>query len=226
MKFVKFNYILLIFSAIFFAMIAWKFFGILSFSDSSLNFEGESKQEKLYPNSQIIQKITAMENNLNQINISINKFSADFREKIVLEIADENCGQIIAQSKIDAFSWNSPGYEKFRFKTISDSKDKTYCLKFAYVPFEKEQDKKAYISSYPAEGSSYVNTGKSIEEQKNRTLKLKPAYENGSVWKNFSQLTDRISQYKPDFLKGTILEIIFILSLIILIILVLIIIKI
>lgn len=217
MKYLKLKYVLMILFALFFAMIVCEFFGILSFSDSSLNFEGESKQEKLYPNAQIIQKIIATENNLNQINISINKFSADSGEKIILEVADENCGKTIAQSKLDSFAWNFPGYEKFKFKTIPNSKDKTYCLKITYIPFGKEQDKKAYISSYPAEGFSYINTGKSIEEQKNRTLKLKPAYANDSAWQNFSQLADIISQYKPEFSKGLSLDIIFILSFVLII---------
>jgi len=210
--------------AFFFAMIAWKFFSFLSFSDSSFDFEGDSKQEKLYPNAQIIQKITATKNNLNQINISISKFSSDFGEKIILEVADENCEKTIANSSISALTWNYPGYEKFKFKTIRDSKNKTYCLKFTYIPFGKEQDKKAYISSYSAEGYSYINTGKSIEEQKNRTLKLKPAYENDSTWQNFSELSDRMSQYKPDYLKGIYLKTLFTLSFIIIILLVVVII--
>jgi hypothetical protein len=204
---------------VFLAMIVWKFFGILSFSDSSLNFEGESKQEKLYPDAQIIQKITATENNLDQINISISKYSQQLGDKIILEVADESCEKIMAGSKIDMFTWHSPNYEKFKFKPIPDSKDKIYCLKFTYVPFRTQQDKKAYISSYPAEGSSYINTGKSIEGQKNRTLKLKPAYGNNSSWKNFSRLIDRMSQYRPDFLKGYSLGIIFILSLMLIILL-------
>ena len=220
MKYSKFNYILIFLFLIFIGIIFCKFFNTLTFSDSSLNFEGDNgKQEKLYPNAQLIQKITATENNLNQIDISINKFSADFGEKIVLEVKDENCGKTIAQSKIDAFTWNSPGYEKFRFKTIPDSKDRIFCLKITYIPFRKEQDKKIYISSYPAEGSSYINTGKSIEEQKNRTLKLKPAYENDSNWQNFSELSDRMSQYKPDYLKGTYLKTLFILSFVLIILL-------
>ena len=85
MKYIKLKYVMVILFAFFFAMIAWKFFSFLSFSDSSFDFEGDSKQEKLYPNAQIIQKITATKNNLNQINISISKFSSDFGEKIILE---------------------------------------------------------------------------------------------------------------------------------------------
>lgn len=217
MKSIKFNHILIVLSAIFFGIIFWKFLNLLSFSDQSVSFEEESKKEKMNPNSPIIQKITAKKDNFNQVYVSVNKFSADFGEKVILEVADENCEEIIAQSKIDAFSWNSPGYEKFHFRTIPDSKDKTYCLKFTYVPFKKEQDKKVYISSYPLEGSSLINTGKSIEEQKNRTLKLKPAYENNSAWQNFSHLIERMSQYKPAFFKGFFLESIFILSFVLII---------
>jgi hypothetical protein len=219
MKKIKFNYILIILLALFLGIISWKFLSLLSYPDQSISFEGDSKQEKLYPYFPILQKITAKENNFNQINVSLSKFSANFGEKITLEILDEFCQNILAQSKIDGFTWNSPSYEKFKFKNISDSKEKIYCLKFTYVPRGEGQDKKAYISSYQFDGSSYTNTGnkKNSEEQKNRSLALKPAYETGSTWQNFSKLIDRMSQYKPDYIKGISLEIIFILSLVLII---------
>ena len=212
MKYFKFNHVLLILSAIFFAVIFWKFFSLLSFPDSGISFEGKSKQEKLYPDTPIIQKITATKNYLSQINVSVGKFSPKSGDKIVLEIADESCEKILTASKIDGFTWSSLGWEKFKFVPLPDSKDKTYCLKFTYVPKEKEQNEKASLSSYALEGSSYTNTGKSIKEQKNRTLELKPAYENESTWQNFSQLISRMSQYKPDYFKSLSLEIIFFLS--------------
>lgn len=212
MKHIKLKYILAILSALFFAIIFWNFLNILSFTDPGIDFEGKSKQEKLYPNSPIIQKINATENNFSQVNISISKFSPRLGDKITLEVFDESCEKKLDESKINALSWNSSSYSKFGFKTISDSKDKIFCLKFTYTPSGKEQDKKVYISSHPLEGSSYINTGKSIEEQKNQTLELKPAYGNESNWKNFSQLIDRMSQYKPDFLKTNYLITIFFLS--------------
>lgn len=212
MKYFKFNYILIILFLLFSGIIFWHFLGLLSFSDSAFNFDGESQQEKFYPGSPLIQKITAAENNFNQINVSISKFSPKLGDKIILEVADESCEEVLAKSKRDMLNWNSPGYEKFKFPAIADSKDKTYCLKFTHILGMFKPDQKAYISSYPLEGSSYINTGKSIEEQKNRSLKLKPAYGNGSVWQDFSKLVDRMSQYKPDYLKGEFLMLTFSLS--------------
>ncbi len=213
MKLIKFNCVLIVLSAIFLGIVFGKFFNLLSFPDQSVSFEGDSEQEKLSANDPLIQKITAKENYLNQINVSINKFSAEFRDKIVMEVLDESCQKILAESKLDMFSWHSPNYAKLKFKTIPDSKDKIYCLKFTYIPFGKEQDKKPYISSYSYEGASYINTGKSNEEQKNQSLELKPAYGESSAGKNLSKLIDRMSQYKPDFLKGFALEMIITLSL-------------
>jgi hypothetical protein len=135
-------------------------------------------------------------------------------DKIILEVADESCEKVLVASKRDMLNWNSPGYEKFKFPAIADSKDKTYCLKLTHFLGKFKPKQKSYISSYPLEGSSYINTGKSIEEQKNRTLKLKPAYGNDPSWQNFSKLLDRMSQYKPDYLKENILIIIFSLSMV------------
>lgn len=219
MRFIKFNYILIIVSVIFLVILFWKFTSLLSFSNSNIHFEGDSQQEKLYPNHPLIQKITATENNLNQINLSLSKFSPKLGDKITLEILDETCHNVLAKSKLDIFSWKFPGYEKMRFKSLSDSKGKIYCLKINYLPKGKEQEKKAYISSYVSPDASYTNTGnkKNFGEQKNRTLELKPAYGNSSVWQNFSELIDRMSQYKADFLKGYSLIITFLLSIILII---------
>ncbi|PIP26516.1 MAG: hypothetical protein CO140_03275 [Candidatus Moranbacteria bacterium CG_4_9_14_3_um_filter_40_7] len=213
MKYFKFNHIVIILFLIFSGIILWQFFNFLSFADSALNFKGDNKQEKFYPNSPLIQKITAAENNFNQVNVSLSKFSPQLGDKIILEVADESCEKIMAESKRDMFSWRSPGYEKFRFPAIADSQDKTYCLKFTHVLGKFKPAKKPYISAYPAEGSSYINTGKSMEEQKNRSLKLKPAYGRDSYRQNFSQLIDRMSQYKPDYLKSEFLITLFGLSL-------------
>lgn len=216
MKYFKFNHILIVLFILFSGIIFWQFLSLLSFPDSNIQFEGESKQEKLYPNLPLIQKITATKNNFSQMNVSLSKFSPKFGDKIVLEILDESCQNILAKSKINTLTWNNIGYEKFSFKPILDSEGKIYCLKFIYIPFGKEQDKRAYISSHTSPDVAYTNTGnkKDSGEQKNRTLELKPAYENGSNWQNISQLMDRMSQYKPEFFKGYSLEIIFLISLI------------
>jgi len=212
MKYIKLKYVLILLFSLFFAVIFWNFFNILSFADSGFNFEGKSKQEKIYPNLSIIQKIKTTDNNFSQVNISVSKFSPKLGDKITLEVKDESCEKVLAKSKIGKLTWSSPNYEKFKFSPIFDSRDKTYCLQFTYIPKQNEQNKKIYLSSYISEESSYINTGKSIEEQKNRTLELKPAYENGSASKNFSKLIDRMSQYKPDYFKRCSLEILFISS--------------
>ena len=217
MKYLKFNHILIIFFILFSGIIFWQFFSLLSFADSSLNFEGKSQQEKFYPGSPLIQKITATENNFNQVNVALKKFSPKLGDKIILEIMDGSCNSNLAKTQLDIFSWYSPTYAKFRFPAISDSQNKTYCLKFTHILGKFKPDKKAYIPAYSLAGASYINTGKSAEEQKDRSLGLKPAYGNGSTWQNFSQLLDRMSQYKPNYFKGISLEIIFILSFILII---------
>lgn len=217
MKYFKFNRILILLFVLFSGIILWQFFGLLSFADSTFTFEGESQQEKFYPNSPLIQKITAAENNFNQVNVSISKFSPKLGDKIILKIADESCEKVLAKSQIDLFTWKSPSYEKFKFPTLLDSKDKTYCLKFTHILGKFKPKQKAYTSAFLLEGSSYINTGKSPEEQKNRSLKLRPAYGTDSAWQDFSKLSERMAQYKPDYLKNISLEIIFILSFILII---------
>lgn len=219
----------MVLSILFFGLIFWKFFSFLSFSDQTIFPEENTKKEKLYPNSPIIQKISAKENNFDQLNVSLSDFSPKIGDKIILEILDELCQSVLVESKIDIYTWHSSnGFKKFKFKTIPNSQGKTYCLKFTYIPVGVEQDDRAYISSFEFEGLSYINTGnkKISGEQKNRSLKLRPAYDKGSHWQNLSILTDRMSQYKPIYLKGESLEIILFSSLFLIMVMGVIIIKI
>ena len=68
-----------------------------------------------------------------------------------------------------------------------------------------------------SKGNSFTNSGEeNLGEKKiykGKTLVMKPAYGSDSFWKNMETLNDRISQYKPWFLKHFYLDAIVILFL-------------
>jgi hypothetical protein len=102
-------------------------------------------------------------------------------------------------------------YYHVNFPTIPDSAGQTYCFKTTYFSrFDRGSDL-PYLGTSKGKqfaGWSYANEGNN-RTYENRTLQMRPSYGTESFLGNLSRLNDRISQYKPEFLKGSALTLIF-----------------
>lgn len=207
------NIILLAFF-LFLALIFFDFLANLSFPDT-LPGSPKTDETKLYPKSPVFQIFTATENNLERINIGTKNIPDKLGSDVLFQLSDETCDKILAESKFGYFSFLSDP-KVFKFTKIPDSKDKKYCLKVTYLGDKKGKNGYPSIetSNQPADpNASYTNTGGKGGENKGKTLKIEPAY-SGTLSENLNQLNQRISQYKPWFLKGNYLFAIFALFLI------------
>ena len=206
---------------LFLLFVFFEFLANLSFPNAILS-SPKTGTTNLYPYTPVTQVFSATKNNLSQINIGVKNIPKNIRHKILIQLADESCNNIIAEKEFSVFSvFSSP--RKFKFPSIADSDGKRYCLKITYLGEKLGKGELPYveISEKPADpNSSYTNPGKG-GEFKGRTLKIEPAY-SGTLSENLTQLNQRMSQYKPWFLKGNYLVAIFALFLINSIILVLI----
>lgn len=194
------------------AVVFYFFLANLAFPDSDYNFV-TGGSAKLYPGLPVFQIFTAKDNNLSQIKIALKNSSVNFSEKIVFELADENCEKILATDKIN---WYTPVgiFYRFNFEKIKDSRDKKYCLSATFYSNKKGDYPEISISkSEIFKDSSFTNTGKNKTYQ-GRTLIFRPAYENENVWQNLQELNQRMSQYKPWFLKNIYLSAIILLTII------------
>lgn len=208
----KINYFLTGFFLSALAVVFYYFFANLAFPESDYNFEIDGSA-KLYPGLPVFQTFTAKENNLSQIKITLKNSSIKTGDKIIFELADENCANVLATDEISRFTPVGMFY-RFNFGKIEDSQDKKYCLHAAF--FSNQKGDYPEISTSKDEifkDSSFTNTGKN-KTYPDRTLVFRPAYENESTWQNLQELNQRMSQYKPWFLKNIYLSTIALLTII------------
>jgi hypothetical protein len=215
----NYKYILIGFFLSALLVVFYYFFTNLAFPESNYNFQIDGSA-KLYPGLPVFQTFTAKDNNLSQIKIALKNSSIKIGEKIVFELADENCANILVTDEI---RWHTPVgmFYRFNFEKIKDSRDKKYCLRATFFSSQKGDYPEISISkSEIFKDSAFTNAGKNKTYQ-GRTLVFRPAYENESTWQNLQELNQRMSQYKPWFLKNIYLSAITLLTIILSIIFVL-----
>lgn len=183
------------------ALFLVRFVFYLSFPD--IDIVRKDEKIKLYPYSPLAQKFTASGNNLAGIKFMMGEYELKNKEKIKLQLADETCQKIIKEDYLIASEFNSDNYYVFDFSKIEDSQDKIYCFVLTFKPENKDTKKLPRLaaslsSEFPFIGLSELNSGTAYPGQ---SLAMKPAYKNENFWKDLEQLDQRISQYKPWFLK-------------------------
>lgn len=189
-------------------LILTRFIGHLSFPDSSYNFLGKDKKAKLDPGTSITQVFESKQNGLNQIKIIIGNIDKlPFGETILLELRDPACETTLAENAITALTEDPNIYYRFRFPRIENSEHEKYCLKISYEAQEKRGEDRPYIAASDNDtfsNTSYTDTsdGKTYF---GRSLQIRPSYANTSLANNLRELENRLSQYKPNYIKGLIL---------------------
>jgi hypothetical protein len=177
------------------------FLNRFSFPDANWKLGKDNKIE-LSSEKSITQKFIASRDGLSRIDFLFSQ--SDKKKiggKIKMQIAESNCASILREGFLKVVDLNSENASEFIFSKIDDSKNKEFCLLLIFVS-EKESKQKPQIFVVNNELSE--NKGlfdANAEELKNQSLAMRPAYQNESFWKNAEELNQRISQYKPFFLK-------------------------
>jgi hypothetical protein len=195
--------------AFFIFLIMMRFFHYLSFPDVQIQFNRTS-ETIMFPNKPIFQTFTAQKDNLNQVDAMINDFRSWSLDTIVFELRDASCDRIITTDKLDIFSFNYTIFTPFNFSGFSDlngTRNQQYCAAFTFIPSKYSSPN---MKNFPVmlnlteKSSSFTNTGANDgagETRKGRMILMKPAYGSRHTFENIRTLNDRISQYKPWFLK-------------------------
>lgn len=186
--------------------IFWTFFEDFGIGESGYNFLGKTKKVTLSPGEPVLQTFTARENNIHQIRIVLGNASIRRGEHIEFQLMDETCTKILAAIDFLEEPKKHGAYTIFPFPAIPDSKGKSYCFSTTYFANEKRKEDKPYISATEKPDPAFTdrmfydsNKGKFYE---NQTLFFRPAYTRGSLYADLSNFLNRLSQYKPEFLKG------------------------
>lgn len=177
------------------------FFSGLSFSDSSFNFLGKKDSQRLKKEIGVHQNFTATEDGLTEVKLAIGNLHLLPGEQIRFELRNQECSQILATDSWNVFQPKPKTYLRFHFDRIADSQGKEYCAFIMYSsPFDRKSSTAPRITTEKIEGVQYyVGT----EAQENETLYLRSGYQEETLWQNIWRLIERMSQYKPEWIKGT-----------------------
>jgi hypothetical protein len=173
----------------------------LKFGDSDYNFLGKKDQQKLSIDKPLTQVFTAKKNGLSEVKFHIGNQNLWPGEAIRFELRDARCENILATDSWTPLHGKPLIYTRFDFSQIPDSAEKQYCAYIVYTsPLERKSSDAPHINTNKSLGQSFTATAKN-KVYENETLQMRPAYDSGlpsDAW----QLVERMSQYKPEYIKG------------------------
>lgn len=185
---------------IFFCLAIFHFVSNLSFSDTSWFFD-EKTRFKLELNAPLLQKFIADKNNLSRIEIIFSNYQKEGGGDLQLKIMDSGCVKTLREKNLSFKLLHSDKPLEFIFQKIPDSQNKVFCLSVSFIPQNGKGSVKIYLSQNPRPQSISLYDTRSGKEIENRSLAMRPAYQKENLWQNIQTLNQRISQYKPWFLK-------------------------
>jgi hypothetical protein len=157
----------------------------MSFTDPQMPLE-KGDNIKLRPQKTLTQEFVASHDNLVKIKFLLRIESMDDANTVKMQIADETCSNIIREGFLSPSSFlASNNLVEFKFDKIPDSNGKTFCVK---ATFETQNPQATYVQFFSQKNDPSM-------------LSMRPAYENDNWKQDISELSQRISQYKPWFLK-------------------------
>lgn len=200
--------ILIIILGILVVTIFSRFFNLFYFPDSSPVLE-KGTLIPLQPKEALTQNFTANRDNLSKMEFLLRTPGIKPGDSLKIEIAEKDCQKIIRTGELQKTFLNSDNLYAINFSTISDSKGKTYCMKATFKPQQKSDTKKLQLFTMDSKSvtSSLTNltTGEVFSD---KLLSMRPVYTNNHWWQDFSELNQRMSQYRPWFLKSIFLALI------------------
>jgi len=178
--------ILLIFFAIILIAVFWKFFTLLSFPDSDIVLQ-KGKIVKLNSGATLTQKFSASKNYLAKVEVLLHGSGVKYKDgdKVATKIADGNCQTILREGEIKDSFLETQNLHEFKFEPIVDSAGKEFCFIATFLPKNEKAKSLQFFTM----------------EEENQPYSIRPAYKNSSIIQDLSELNQRISQYKPWFLK-------------------------
>lgn len=193
--------IFLVFALAMFFIVFWRFLSLLSFPDQENILEKGDPPFKLQPTLSLTQTFVANRNNLMKIEFLMRTPGPKNGDIVKMEIKDETCSNIIRTGTLEKSFLASDNLYDFRFSKIPDSNGKMYCLKATLAPGQDDSKSIRFFTRENQDPRFMLNN-----ETHDKSLSIRLAYKNDSLSQDLSELNQRISQYKPWFLKHYFLD--------------------
>ncbi len=203
MPFQHFSFLLLILIIL---MLSFSFLRILAFPDATWSLD-KGERVNLSPKATLFQTFTAHHDNLRQIEILFGKFTLEKSDVLILELVQGECtglsieSLVLATEDLSSRSFDSEHPYTFVFDPIRDSENQRYCFMATFGTDRVIDKNKAprFFTDLSKEEVPY--TLSSERDPGTDPIAIRPGYTNNSILTTFQELIDRISQYKPAFLK-------------------------
>ena len=194
--------ILLAILAIFLLAIFWRFATLLYFPDSGVAFEKDNLV-KVHASETITQKFTAGQNDLAKIEMLIRGPGLQYQngDKMKMILSDQTCQNQLRTGQLEPSFLASNNLYEFDFSRLPNSTGRTYCLKATFLSKKSSAKSIQIFTTNDASTPYFLNNPTLGLEYKNQPLSLRPVYKGSNIFHNLNQLNQRISQYKPWFLK-------------------------
>ncbi len=231
---IKMDYIFITILIIGLFLIFNSFLKQLNFPDVNYQLT-KSKRVTIIPGETLQQKFISTENGLSNVKILFGGKSLAKNYFLDLILADTNCQkEIRKKTLLSGQKFSSKNLYDFKFLPIDNSENKKYCLKIVYKTIIKNPKKKevrlfentwkggnnglnnknnwdelvggGYKIIRQSTNDAIVKDVNKKELKNNLPIVFRPSYKNPIVAKDFQQLNQRMSQYKPWFLKGWYLD--------------------
>lgn len=178
------------------------FFHGLGFPDSAWPLD-KGERVTLSAGATLTQTFTSSRDHLRQIEILFGKFTLQGDDQLTLELRDSTCSTTLAETTLADRSFDSEHTYTFVFDPLEHSKDQTYCLALLFDSQRTIEKSKAprLFTDQRAQAPSYILAEKDVITPGIFPLAIRPGYSNSSLINTLNELIDRISQYKPAFLK-------------------------
>ena len=181
-------------------IIFFKFFSLMSFPDSAVVLE-KGDLIPLAPKAGLTQTFVANRNNLMKIEFLVRTPGPKPGDIVSFELADETCAKTIRKGTLSPSFLSSDNLYEFSFAKIPNSAGKKYCIISTIKSKSATSKGINFFSALSNEQQLILKNSTTNETFENKTLSIRGVYVNDHWWQNFSELNQRISQYKPWFLK-------------------------
>lgn len=203
MKF-KYHYLFFTLLALIAFFTAYSFLCLFAFPDASFPLR-KGERVSLLPGETLTQTFQSSRDGLTRLEILFGKFSLEGDAELTLELRDSACSAVLAQKRLSEGSFDSEYTYSFLFDRIPDSQGQTYCFQAHFVtnqPIKKEKSPRFFVDKEAPANPYFLTNPGGQQQGGSGPLAIRPGFTHASFWTNTQEFFDRISQYKPAFLKG------------------------
>jgi hypothetical protein len=219
----KIEYILISVLIVGLVLILGSFFKQLNFADNSQQIK-KGERVEIVVGDTLEQKFTSEYDGLSNLKILFGNKTLREENSLQIALADKECRKNIIKKTIEGkYELDSRYLYDFNFPKIDASKNKEYCLKIElktelqwtflrkikskFKTEKKQKTQKIRLFEQDSKKDSikkYVIKNKSgkIKIQGQSEVVFRQGHKNDNITKDLQQLNQRMSQYKPWFLKG------------------------